>query len=321
MTTFVVKRLLGLLPIMIGISVVVFLIMRMLPGDVASMILMGADEEGNASVDAVAIEALRTRLGLNEPLHLQYLSWIGGLLQFDAGSSLWSGRAVLAEIGERLPLTLELALLSLVISIVIAIPGGVLSALYQNSWIDYFFRAFSIGGLALPTFWLGTLTILFLTVWFNWVPPLGYASFTDNPWLNIQQLFWPALVIGYSNAAVITRMTRSTMLEVMREDFVRTAWSKGLSLSHIVSAHAVRNAMLPVMTLIAIELGHLIGGTVVMETIFTLPGIGRYLVDAILRRDYPVVQNIVLFMGAMFVLLNLAVDLLYGVLDPRIRQR
>jgi peptide/nickel transport system permease protein len=205
------------------------------------------------------------------------------------------------------------------LSLVIAIPVGVISAVRQNHWVDYLFRSVSIAGLALPSFWLATLLILGLTIWFNWTPPLGYVSFTQNPWMNLQQLFLPAIVIGYSNAAVIARMTRSSMLEVLREDYVRTAWAKGLSLRSILSVHALRNAMLPILTLAAIELGHLLSGTVVMETIFTLPGIGRYLIDAIFHRDYPVVQAIILLMGVLFVLLNLLVDILYGVLDPRIR--
>ena len=201
----------------------------------------------------------------------------------------------------------------------IAIPVGVISALRQNTWLDYLFRSVSIAGLAVPSFWLATLLILCLTIWFGWTPPLGYVSFTQDPWLNIQQLFLPALVIGFSNAAIIARMTRSAMLEVLREDYVRTAWAKGLNLRSILTVHALRNAMLPILTLAAIELGHLLSGTVVMETIFTLPGIGRYLIDAIFHRDYPVVQAIILLMGVLFVLLNLLVDILYGVLDPRIR--
>ena len=319
MGTYAVRRLISLLPILLGISLVVFLIMRMLPGDVAAMILMGGDEEGSSGASREAIEALRVQLGLNAPLHEQYFDWIWGLLRLDAGTSLWSGRPVMQEIAERLPLTLELAFLALGISLIIAIPIGIVSALKQDTWIDYFFRSFSIGGLALPSFWLGTLVILGLTLWFNWTPPLGYVSLWQDPWVNIQQLIFPALVIGYSNAAIIARMTRSAMLEVMREDYVRTAWAKGLNLRSVLSAHALRNAMLPVLTLAAIELGNLLAGTVVMETIFTLPGIGRYLIDAIFHRDYPVVQTIVVFMGLTTVILNLITDLLYGVFDPRIR--
>lgn len=318
MIGYIGRRLLGLIPILFGISVVVFLIMRLLPGDVAAMIL-GGDEEGANAAGQEAIEALREQLGLNRPLILQYTDWIGGLFRLDAGNSLWSGRPVFLEIGERIPLTLELAFLALVISMVIAVPIGVYSAVRQDSWVDYLMRSVSIAGLAVPGFWLGTLTILFLTLWFNWTPPLGYVDFMRNPWVNIQQLIWPALVLGFGNAALISRMTRSTMLEVMDEDYVRTARAKGLKPKAVLGKHALRNAILPVLTLGAIELGGLLGGTVVMETIFTLPGIGRYLIDAIYHRDYPVVQTIILLMGVLYVVLNLVVDILYGVFDPRIR--
>jgi peptide/nickel transport system permease protein len=320
MAAYAIRRLMGLIPILVGISIIVFLIMRMLPGDVATMILMGGSGGDTVtSVDPKAVAELRHQLGLDLPLYQQYFSWVIGLLHLDAGTSLWTQHPVFEEIGNRLPLTLELATMGLAISLVIAIPVGIVSALKQNTWVDYLFRSVSIAGLALPSFWLATLMILALTIWFNWTPPLGYVSFTDDPWVNMQQLLLPAIVIGYSNAAVIARMTRSAMLEVMREDYVRTAWAKGLNLRAVLSVHALRNAMLPILTLAAIELGHLMGGTVVMENIFTLPGLGRYLIDAIFHRDFPVVQTIVLLMGALFVLLNLAVDLLYGVLDPRIR--
>lgn len=319
MGTYIIRRLFGLIPILIGISIIVFLIMRMLPGDVAAMILMGGGEDSTSGVSAEAVAELRDQLGLNAPLWKQYIDWMWGIVRLDAGVSLWTQKPVFDEIFSRLPLTLELAVMGLLLSLTIAIPVGVISALKQNSWVDYLFRSFSIMGLAIPGFWLATMLILGLTVFFNWTPPLGYVGLTQDPWKNIQQLFLPAIVIGYSNAAIIARMTRSAMLEVLREDYVRTAWAKGLNLRSILSVHALRNAMLPILTLAAIELGHLLSGTVVMETIFTLPGIGRYLIDAIFHRDYPVVQAIILLMGVLFVTLNLLVDILYGVLDPRIR--
>lgn len=319
MTAYIARRLLGLIPILIGISIIVFLIMRMLPGDVAAMILMGGSEDATTGASAEAIAQLREQLGLNLPLYQQYLDWVWGLLHLDGGVSLWTQKPVFQEIASRLPLTIELALMGLVLSLVIAIPVGVVSAVRQNTWMDYLFRSVSIVGLAVPSFWLATLLILCMTLWFGWTPPLGYVGLTQDPWLNFQQLFLPALVIGVSNAAVLARMTRSAMLEVLREDYVRTAWAKGLNLRAVLSVHALRNAMLPIMTLASIELGQLLGGTVVMETIFTLPGMGRYLIDAIFHRDYPVVQAIILLMGALFVVINLVVDILYGVVDPRIR--
>ena len=319
MATYIIRRLLGLIPIMIGISIIVFLIMRMLPGDVAAMILMGGGEDSTAGASAEAVAELREKLGLNVPLYQQYFSWIWGLLKLDAGVSLWTQKPVFQEIWQRFPLTFELAIMGLTLSLLIAIPVGILSALKQNSWVDYLFRSVSVAGLALPSFWLATMLILGLTIWFGWTSPLGYVSFSQNPWINIQQLFLPALVIGYHNAAIIARMTRSAMLEVLREDYVRTAWAKGLNLRSSLTVHALRNAMRPSLPLAGIELGHLLGGTVVMETIFTLPGIGRYLIDAIFHRDYPVVQAIILLMALLTVLLNLVVDILYGILDPRIR--
>lgn len=316
--TYIAKRLLGLIPILVGISLLVFFIMRMLPGDVAEMLLMG-DADKSISVAPEAVAALRQKLGLEAPLYQQYFSWVGGLLQFDAGNSLWTGRPVLEEVGERMWLTIELAFLAMLIGAVIAIPIGVYSALHQDSWIDYLLRSFTIGGLAIPSFWMATLLILLLMTAFNWAPPLGYVHFKDDPLSNLQQLIWPALVIGLHNAAIVARMTRSTMLEVMRDDYIRTARAKGLGMRTVLSVHALRNAMLPVLTLLALELGGLLNGTVIMEVIFTLPGIGRYLVDAIFNRDYPVVQAIVVILAVVYVVLNLLVDLLYGVLDPRIR--
>jgi len=306
------------IPVLIGVSIIVFAIMHLLPGDVARMILMGSSDT-EALVSAEAIETLRDQLGLNKPLPIQYFDWIGGLLRLDAGKSLWSGQPVLQELGQRLPLSAELALLSLVISLLIALPVGILSALRQDTWVDYLFRVVSIGGLALPSFWLGTLLVLFLTVGFDWMPPLGYVHFKDDPLTNLQQLIWPALVLGYNNAAIVSRMTRSTMLEVLRQDYMRTALAKGLDTRSLMLRHALRNAFLPVLTIIAVQTGHLLGGTVLMETIFTLPGIGRYLVDAISHRDFPVVQAIIVGMAVLFVFLNLLVDILYAVLDPRIR--
>lgn len=320
MKTYVLRRLLALIPVLIGISLLIFVIMRMLPGDVAEMLLMG-DADKATQVSPEALAALRLKLGLDVPLYTQYLNWIGGLLQLDAGNSLWSGRPVFTEIGERVWLTSELALMAMLIGAAIAIPVGVFSALNQDSWADYLVRSVTIAGMSMPGFWMATLLILFLTVAFNWAPPLGYINFTDDPLANLQQMIWPALVIGIHNAAVVARMTRSTMLEVMREDYIRTAWAKGLAPKSVLMVHALRNAMLPVLTLLALELAGLLNGTVIMEVIFTLPGIGRYLVDAIFHRDYPVVQAIVVIMAIVYVVLNLVVDLLYGVLDPRIAHK
>lgn len=317
MHKYVIRRLLMVIPILFGVSLVVFFIMRMVPGDVATMILMGPTGDVGARQEDIA--ALREKLGLDRPLAIQYLSWVGGMLTLNVGDSLWSGRPIFEEVLERFPLTLELAALSIVISVFIALLTGILAAVRQNTWIDYVFRAVSIAGLSVPNFWLGTMLILILSRYFFWSPPLGYTSFTDDPLVNLQQMIWPAVILGYSLAAVTSRMTRSSLLEVLREDYIRTAWAKGLSERSIVMRHAFRNALLPVLTLSAIQLGTLLGGTVIMETIFTLPGIGRYLVDSVFHRDYPVTQTIITIMAVKFVFINLIVDLLYGLIDPRIR--
>jgi peptide/nickel transport system permease protein len=281
------------------------------------MILMGPAGDVGARQEDIA--ALREKLGLDRPLALQYLSWVGGLLTLNVGDSLWSGRPIFEEVLERFPLTLELSALSILISVVIALGTGIFSAVRQDTWIDYLFRAVSIAGLSVPNFWLGTMVILILSRYFFWSPPLGYTRFFEDPLTNLQQMIWPAVILGYSLAAVTSRMTRSSLLEVLREDYIRTAWAKGLSERIIVMRHAFRNALLPVLTLSAIQLGTLLGGTVIMETIFTLPGIGRYLVDSIFHRDYPVTQTIITIMAVKFVFINLIVDLLYGLIDPRIR--
>lgn len=319
MGNFAARRLAGLLPILFGVSIVVFLVMRMLPGDVASMILSG-DRDG-AAADPAAVAALRDQLGLNDPLWRQYLAWVGNMLMLDAGNSLWSGKPVLAEIAQRIPLTVELALLALAMSLVAGLAIGIICAVRQDSWLDLALRTVSVAGLTIPSFWLGTLVILGLATFFRWVPPLGYVSLWQDPLVNLQQLFWPALVIAFGNAAIIARMTRSSVVEVLREDYIRTARAKGLGGRAVLVTHALRNALLPVLTIAAIEFGSLLSGAVVMETIFTLPGLGRYLIDAIFHRDYPVVQAVVLLLGLLFALLNLTVDLLYGLIDPRIRHR
>jgi peptide/nickel transport system permease protein len=317
MSRYIARRVLMLVPMLIGVSLVVFVIMRLIPGDIASMILMGPSGESGA--DPKALAELRHKLGLDRPLPLQYLTWIAGLARLDAGNSLWSDRPVRTEIAERLPLTLELALLAMMLSLVVAFITGILSAVRQDTWVDYLCRIVSIAGLSIPNFWLGTLIILVLSLVFFWTPPLGYVDFFEDPWTNLQQIFWPALALGYNLSAVTSRMTRSAMLEVLRQDYIRTARAKGLSGGAVVLRHALKNALLPVITLSSIQLGNLLGGTVIMETIFTLPGVGRYLVDAIFHRDYPVTQAIVVMMGTLFVCLNLVVDLLYAWLDPRIR--
>ena len=318
MRTYLAKRLLLIVPTLLGAAALVFLIMRVIPGDV-TLLIFGGDQA--SQVDPRQLAAMRHRLGLDQPLWVQFGSWLWGVLRFDFGTSLWTGRPVIEELLVRLPLSLELAILATIVSVLLAIPFGMLAAVRQDSWVDYVIRVVSIGGLAIPSFWVGILIILLLVIFFGWGPPLEFTPPWINPWANFQQMVWPVLTVGYRYAAVTTRMTRSTVLEVMREDYIRTAWAKGLQERAIVIRHAMKNAMLPVVTLIGTEFAFLIGGLVVTETVFTLNGVGRFVVDAVAHRDYPVVQALVFLIALSFVVVNLLIDLTYAWFDPRIRYR
>jgi peptide/nickel transport system permease protein len=318
MRTYVAKRLLLIVPTLLGVASLVFVIMRVIPGDV-TLLILGGDQAGR--IDPAQITAMKRRLGIDQPLLVQFGTWLWGVVRFDFGTSLWSGRPVVEELLIRLPLSLELAFAATLVSVLIAIPLGMLSAVRQDTWVDYLIRVVSIGGLAIPSFWVGILCILFLVIYFGWGPPLEYTPPWVDPWANFQQMVWPVVTVGYRYAAVTTRMTRSTVLEVLREDYIRTAWAKGLRERVIVVRHALKNAMLPVITLIGTEFAFLIGGLVVTETVFTLNGVGRFVVDAVARRDYPVVQALVFLIAFGFVIVNLLVDLTYAWFDPRIRYR
>jgi len=318
MGTYIAKRLLLIIPTLFGAAALVFVIMRVIPGDVA-LLIFGGDQAGH--IDPKQLEAMRHRLGLDRSLLAQFGTWLWGVLRFDFGNSLWTGQPVVEELLIRLPLSLELALAATVVSVLIAIPLGILAAARQDTWVDYLVRVFSIGGLAIPSFWVGILIILFLVIYFGWGPPLEFTPPWVNPWANFQMMVWPVLTVGYRYAAVTTRMTRSTMLEVLREDYIRTAWAKGLAERAIVIRHALKNSMLPVITLIGTEFAFLIGGLVVTETVFTLNGVGRFMIDAVAHRDYPVVQALIFLIAFGFVVVNLLVDLTYAWFDPRIRYR
>jgi peptide/nickel transport system permease protein len=318
MRTYIAKRLLLIIPTLLGAATLVFVIMRVIPGDVA-LLIFGGDQAGQ--IDPKQLAAMRQQLGLDQPLVVQFGAWLWGVLRLDFGKSLWTGQPVIEELLIRLPLSLELAVLATVVSVIISIPLGMLAAVRQDSWVDYVIRIFSIGGLAIPGFWVGILTILALVIFFGWGPPLEFTPPWVNPWANLSMMIWPVLTVGYRYAAVTTRMTRSTVLEVLREDYIRTAWAKGLRERAVVIRHALKNAMLPVITLIGTEFAFLIGGLVVTETVFTLNGIGRFVVDAVAHRDYPVVQALVFLIASSFVIINLLVDLTYAWFDPRIRYR
>jgi peptide/nickel transport system permease protein len=314
--TYLAKRLLLIVPTLFGVAAVVFLIMRVIPGDV-TLLILGGDQTGR--IDPQQLAAMRHQLGLDQPLAVQFGAWLWGVLRLDFGTSLWTGQPVIEEVLIRLPLSLEVAILATIVSVLLAIPLGMLAAVRQDTWVDYVIRVVSIGGQAIPSFWVGILVILFLVIYFGWGPPLEFTPPWVDPWANFQQLIWPVLTIGYRYAAVTTRMTRSTVLEVLREDYIRTAWAKGLRERAVVIRHALKNAMLPVITLVGTEFAFLIGGLVVTETVFTLNGVGRFVVDAVAHRDYPVVQALVFLIALCFVIVNLLIDLTYAWLDPRIR--
>jgi peptide/nickel transport system permease protein len=318
MWQYIGKRLLLMIPTLLGAALVIFLLMNIIPGDIA-LLIIGGDQGGDINPHELA--KLREHLGLNRPLYVQFFTWLWGVVRFDFGTSLWTGAPIAEEIMIRLPLSLEVAVIATIISTLLAIPLGTLAAIRQDTWVDYVVRVVSIGGLAIPSFWTGILIILFLVIFFEWGPPLEFVSFTQNPWENFQQLVWPIVTVGYLFSAVATRMTRSTMLEVMREDYIRTAWAKGLWERGVVAKHALRNALLPVITIIGTEFAFLMGGLAVTETVFTLNGVGRFMVDAIAHRDIPVVQTLVLLTAFSFVMINLLIDLTYAWLDPRISYR
>ncbi len=317
MARYIVKRLLLMVPTLIGVAVIIFLLMRVVPGDVVELRFAG--ESSFASKENLDKE--RVRLGLDKPMWRQFADWMSGIARLDFGQSMWTGAPITEEIRLRFALSLELAIMATVVAILLAIPLGVIAALKQDTWIDYAVRIFSIAGLATPSFWLGIVFILALLIIFKWLPPMVFTPFWVNPWQNVLQLIWPALAVGYRYSAVATRMTRSAMLEVLREDYIRTARAKGLWQRLILSRHALKNAMLPVLTVIALEFAFLMGGLVVTEQVFNLNGLGMLFVESVAHRDYTLTQALVLLVAFVFIFVNFLVDLAYAWIDPRIRFR
>ena len=315
MIWYIIRRLLLVIPTLIGVAVAVFFLIRVMPGDVV-VVKLRAD---GANVSDEMIEAERKRLGLDKPLYAQFADYMVGLAHFDLGKSLWTGESVNKEIALRVPVSFQIALMASIIAVLIAIPLGTISALYRDTWIDHSVRVLAVSGLAIPSFWLGMLIIMTLLMLFNWLPKIGYVPIWQDPIANLSVTIWPALSVGYRYAAVATRMMRSALLEVMREDYIRTARAKGVWTRLIMRRHALRNAMLPVVTVIGLEFAFLIGGLVVTEQVFNINGIGKLFVDATTRGDFNLIQGLVLFIATMFIFVNLIVDLLYAWLDPRIR--
>ena len=314
MFRYLIRRILLMIPTLIGVAVVIFFLMRLIPGDIVELRLTG---EGGM-VTEEQIQAERTRLGLNKPLLEQFAGWLVGAATFDLGLSMWTGNPISEEIWVRLPVSLQVAIMSTLLATVLAIPLGTLAALRQDTWVDYVVRLFSIAGLATPSFWLGIMMILVLLNLFQWIPPISYRNLWDDPLYNLSMLIWPAMATGYRYSAVAMRMTRSTVLEVMREDYIRTARAKGLVENLIINRHALSNAMLPVITVIGIEFAFLIGGLVVTEQVFNLNGIGNLFVQSVGQKDYTMVQGLVLLVAFVTVFTNFVVDVLYAWLDPRI---
>ena len=317
MGAYILRRLLALIPTLIIASLIVFITIRMIPGDVIDMML----SQNDIGADKLSRDQLVAALGLDKPMLEQYLLWVWAILHGDLGNSLWHSTPVLQEVLNRMPITFELGLMALIIGLAIALPIGVYSAMRQDTKSDLLFRSFSILLLAVPSFWLGTMVMVFPSIWWGWSPEVNYVKFSDDPLQNMKQMLVPALVLGTSLSAITMRMTRTMMLEVLRQDYIRTAWAKGLRERVVVVRHAVRNALIPVVTLIGLQAPLLIGGAVIIEQIFVLPGMGLMMLDAVSQRDYPVISGVFLVVGVAVMLINLIVDLSYGLLDPRVRHQ
>ena len=317
MWQYILKRLLLMIPTLFGVALLVFLLLRVAPGDIVELKYAGS----GTFAPKEALDRERAQLGLDKPVAQQFVSWISGFVRFDFGQSMWTGQPITQEIRVRLELSLELAVMATLVAMLLAVPLGTLAALKQDTWVDYGVRIFSIAGLAMPSFWLGIVIILAFLILFKWLPPLTFTSFWVDPRANLTQLIWPALAVGYRYSAMATRMTRSAVLEVLHDDYVRTARAKGLGEAVVLLKHALRNALLPIVTVIGLEFAFLIGGLVVTEQVFNLNGIGMLFVESVTHRDYTMTQALVLLVSCVFIFMNFVVDLLYAWLDPRIRYR
>jgi peptide/nickel transport system permease protein len=320
MTGYVIRRLALIVPTLFLVTIIVFLLVRFIPGDIIELMVAEMSAEGTVTTEITA-ETIRTALGMDVPVHAQYGRWLGGVFRGDLGNSLWTGRAITVELGNRIPISFELGLLAIITALLIAIPIGVYSAIRQDTAGDYLGRTFAILCISLPGFWLGTMVVVYPSIWWNWSPPLDYIPIVENPIENLKQFIIPAVLMGMVMSGTTMRMTRTMMLEVLRQDYIRTAWSKGLMERVVVVRHAMKNALIPVVTIAAGMLPVLIGGTVVFESIFALPGVGLYMIEALNKRDYPIISGINVIMGMLVLVLNLVVDLTYAWLDPRVRYR
>ena len=321
MSAYIIRRLILLIPTMLIVTIVLFLVIRLMPGNVIELMVLQHTQEqaGELQLDE---DMIREMMGLNKPIHTQYFDWVSGIfLRGDFGTSLWTERTLTEDLRDRIAVTFELGLLTMIVMNVIGIPIGIYSAIRQDTWLDYVGRSFAILSLATPAFWLATMLIVYGSIYFNWSPQIEYIPFTVNPLANLRQLIIPAVLIGTAGTGGMVRFLRTIMLEVLRQDYVRTAWSKGLTERVIVIKHALRNALIPVITMFAPQVGMLIGGSVIMEQIFCLPGMGRYLLETLTRRDYLLVSGTNLIYGGFAMFMILLTDLSYAWADPRVRYR
>jgi len=316
MRAYILRRILLAIPTLLIVTIIVFCTVRFIPGDVVD--LMAAQVPDIQDVD-VAAQLIRHELGLDVPIHVQYGRWLGDVLTGDLGTSLWTGRSITGELANRLPVSVELGILALITSLVIALPIGILSAIRQDTLSDYIGRSVAIFCISVPSFWLATLVVVYPSIWFDWTPALGYMPFFRNPLGNLGQFIIPAILMGMVMSGVAMRMTRTMMLEVLRQDYIRTAWAKGLRERIVVSRHALKNALIPVVTIVGLQLPIMIGGSVIIETIFGLPGVGRYFVEALFQRDYAVISAVNLVIATFILFITLAVDITYAYLDPRVQ--
>lgn len=315
MQKYVLRRLILMVPTLVGVTLLVFGMVRLLPGDAVSMML----QDYSAYSYAKDAADLRSKLGLDKPFLEQYATWVGRTMQGDLGVSLRNQTPIADDLKRYLPVTFELGALGLLISLVVAIPLGVYSAVRQDTIADYIGRSTATAMLAIPGFWLGILAITLPSIWWSWAPPLRYSQLFDDPGKNLTQMMLPAVILGIGLSGGMMRLTRTQMLEVLRQDYIRTAWSKGLQERFVIFRHALKNGIIPVVTLLGLQLSVLVGGAVVLESIFVIPGMGRYLLDAINNRDYPIVQAVILVFATMIIFSNLLIDILYAWLDPKIR--
>ena len=317
MRKYLLRRLLLIVPTLLGMAIFIFLLMRVAPGDV---VVMKYAREGGA-VSEETLRSERARYGLDKPLYYQFGKFIWDIARGDFGVSMWTGRPVVHEVGIRLQLTLQVAIMAFLVAVALGIPLGTIAALKQDTFLDYMIRVFCIAGLATPSFWLGVVIILVLLIFFGWFPPIMYTPLWKNPLENLSQLIWPAMAVGYRYSAMIMRMTRSAVLEVLREDYIRTARAKGLYERLVLGRHALKNAMLPVVSITGMELAFLMGGLVVTEQVFNLNGLGLLLVKSIEQRDYIMTQSLVVLTSFFFIFMNFVLDILFAWLDPRVRYK